>query len=183
MSGATTKDRVVLTARWIPEKSDSGQAFFSLAYWVTNDWSIGLDYRPLVDEVEATSTFRLLSEKSSTWWRPAVILGTSAEDFTNDAGKQVTSRAWFGTVSKGLGKVPVIDVAVSPYVGAVWLNELDELNPLAGIHLRHKWASLTYQYSGTDHHLTLTRGIRDGMSVGLIYWGLKYPGLSLRYGF
>ena len=39
------------------------------------------------------------------------------------------------------------------------------------------------QYSGTDTHLTLSRNLNDNLSVSAIYWGLKFPGLGLRYRF
>ena len=56
MSGAADKKKFVFTGRWIPEKSDAGQVYFSGKYWATDDLGLGLDYRPLVDSVSFTAT-------------------------------------------------------------------------------------------------------------------------------
>lgn len=169
------------TARWIPEKGDAGQIFTSMAYWVTDDWSLGIDYRPLVDSLELTSTYRLISEDSEGW-RPGVILGTSKEDFT-DGGIELESRAWFGTVSKALPRIEPFDFTISPYAGAVWIEEFDDLRPLAGVNISHSFASLMVQYSGTDTHISISKNITPNVSVSAIYWGLKYPGIGLRFRF
>ncbi len=181
MSGAANKKKFVFTGRWIPEKSDAGQVYFSGKYWATDDLGLGLDYRPLVDSVSFTATYRLISE-DPCGLRPAVILGTSVDDFS-DGGDSVESRSYYLTVSKAFPDAKFWGITPSPYVGAVWINELDELRPLAGINFRHKEASLMVQYSGTDTHLTLTRSLSDNVSVSAIYWGLKYPGLGLRVSF
>lgn len=184
MSGASTAEstKFVTSFRWIPEKGDAGQIFASLSYWVTEDWALGLDYRPLVDAVEVNSTYRLISEDPGGW-RPGVILGTSKEDFT-DGGIELESRAWFGTVSKALPKIePLGDFTIAPYAGAVWIEEFDDLRPLAGVNIAHPLASLMVQYSGTDTHMTLSKSLTPQVSVSAIYWGLKYPGVGLRFRF
>ena len=71
MSGVAEKYKFVLTGRWIPEKSEAGQAYTSFKYWVTSDLGLGFDYRPLVDKVSLTATYRLVSEDSKGWM-PAV---------------------------------------------------------------------------------------------------------------
>ena len=181
MSGAAEKNRFVVSGRWIPEKSDAGQAFLSFKYWATDDLGLGFDYRPLVDRLSVAATYRLVGEDPSGW-RPAVILGTSVDDFSNGSD-QVESRSYFATVSKALPEFKVGGVTPSPYVGAVWIDKLDEFRPLAGLNLSHKEASLMIQYSGTDTHLTLSRRINDNLSVSAIYWGMKYPGLGMRLSF
>ena len=90
MSGAADKKKFVFSGRWIPEKSDAGQVYFSGKYWATDDLGLGLDYRPLVDSVSFTATYRLISE-DPCGLRPAVILGTSVDDFS-DGGDSVESR-------------------------------------------------------------------------------------------
>ncbi len=181
MSGAAEKNRFVFTGRWIPEKSDAGQAFLSLKYWATDDLGLGFDYRPLTDHISATATYRLVGE-DPCGWRPAVILGTSVDDFS-DGDDQVESRSYFATVSKALPRYKFLGVTPAPYAGAVWIDKLNELRPLAGVNLRHKEASLMIQYSGTDTHLTLSRRLDDNLSVSAIYWGMKYPGLGMRFSF
>jgi len=183
VSGAATNTKFVFTGRWIPEKSDAGQLFFSGAYWLTKQWSVGLDYRPLVDKVYPNSNLRVLNEDPNSLWKPAVIIGTSAEDFTNSQDQDVESRAWFGTVSKALPKIEALDLRPSPYLGAVWIQEFEELRPLAGLHLRHPIANAIIQYSGTNTHVSLSRKLNDNVTFNLHYWGLKYPGLSFAFKF
>ena len=181
MSGVAEKYKFVLTGRWIPEKSEAGQAYTSFKYWVTSDLGLGFDYRPLVDKVSLTATYRLVSEDSKGWM-PAVILGTSVDDFT-DGSDSVESRAYFFTVSKALRDARFFGITPAPYAGAVWIQELEELRPLAGVGFRHQEASLILQYSGTDTHLTLSRSINENISVSAIYWGMKYPGIGMRVRF
>jgi len=74
------------------------RAFLSFKYWATSDLGIGLDYRPLTDELDPTLTYRLVTEDAAGW-RPAVIFGTSVDDFTF-RGEAVSSRSYFATISK-----------------------------------------------------------------------------------
>ena len=181
MSGVAEKTKFVFTGRWIPEKGDAGQVFTSFKYWATDDLGIGFDYRPLVDHISLTATYRLISEDPKGW-RPAVIVGTSVDDFTKN-GEDVESRAYFATVSKALPDSEFFGFTPAPYAGAVWIDKLSELRPLAGLNLRHDEFSLLYQYSGTNHHLTLSRSLNANVSVSAIYWGLKYPGVGMRVKF
>ena len=71
MSGVAEKKKLVLSGRWIPEKSDAGKLFFSAKYWVTDDLGVGFDLRPLTDDVSATATYRVVSEDPCNW-KPAV---------------------------------------------------------------------------------------------------------------
>jgi len=182
VSGAASHpSKWTLSGRWIPEKGDAGQLYSSVAYWVTEDWSIGLDYRPLVNEANWTTLYRLISEDPHSW-KPAIILGSTADDFT-DGQVEINSRTAFVTVSKALPKWDSIDLTASPYAGAVWVNEIKEIRPLAGLNLRKDDWSILTQYSGTNFHLTLSYRLNDQLSLSALYWGLKYPGVSLRYRF
>ena len=181
MSGAAEKRKFVFTGRWIPEKGDSGKVFTSFKYWVTPDFGIGVDYRPLVDDISLTATYRLIPE-DPTGFNPAIILGTSVDDFS-DNDIDVNSRSIFVTASKALPDMEFIGITPAPYAGAVWIEELDKLRFLAGVSLKHEQASLMVQYSGTDTHLTLSRVLNDNVSISAIYWGMKYPGLGIRFRF
>jgi len=181
VSGVSEKYKFVFTGRWSPEKGESGQVYFSGKYWATDDFGIGFDYRPLVDDVSLTATYRLVSEDPSGW-RPAVIVGTSEDDFT-DNGEDVESRSYYLTLSKALPDVELMGITPAPYVGTVWIEELEKFRALAGVSLRHEQATLIYQYSGTDSHLTLSRSINENLSISAIYWGMKYPGLGMRFRF
>ena len=182
MSGTSGKTKLVLTTRWIPEKSDSGQLYNSAAFWVTPDIGLGLDYRPLVDELNFTATWRAVSEDPKGW-RPAVIFGSSVDDFTIGDDEEIESRSVFGTVSKALPRFENLNLTVSPYAGAAYIHELEDLRPVGGIVLRHDFLTAIVQYSGTDTHLTLSKNITDGVSASFIWWGLKYPGIGMRVAF
>lgn len=181
MSGVANEFKFVLTARLIPEKTDAGQQFTSFRYWVTGDPGVGFDYRPLIDQVSFNASYRLVSEDPKGW-RPAVLIGTSYDDFTS-GGVQTESRTYFATFSKAMPRFKFLGITPSPYIGVAWITKLDEVRPLAGINLVHKEASLMVQYSGTDTHLSLSRRINDKLSISAIYWGLKYPGAALRVRF
>ena len=177
MSGVSSKKKFAFSGRWIPEKGDSGQVFFSAKYWATDNLGVGVDYRPLVDHVSMTATYRAVTEDVNGW-KPAVIIGTSVDDFTSGA-TQVESRSYFFTLSKSFNDHKVWGITAAPYIGGVYIDKLDKFRPLAGINLRHEEASLMIQYSGTDTHLTLSRKINDNVSVSAIFWGLKYTGLGM----
>lgn len=181
MRGAADGHRFVLTGRWIPEKGESGQLYASFKYWMSSDLGVGFDYRPLVDDVSMTLTYRAISE-DPTSWKPAVILGTSEDDFSY-RGDAVNSRSYFVTASKAFPSFEWQGITPAPYAGAVWIEEIDKLRPLVGLHLRHDEAAFMLQYSGTDTHMTLSRSINENVSVSAIYWGMKYPGLGIRLRF
>ena len=181
MRGAADSYGFVFSGRWIPEKGDSGQLFASFKYWATSDLGLGVDYRPLVDSVTMTATYRAISE-DPFGWRPALILGTAEDDFRYK-GDDIESRSYFLTISKAMPDMKFFGITPSPYVGATWIEEIDELRPLAGIHLRHEQATLMLQYSGTDTHLSVSRALNENVSMSAIYWGMKYPGLGMRLKF
>lgn len=181
MRGAADSFGFVFSGRWIPEKGDSGQIFSSFKYWLTDDLGVGVDYRPLVDSVTMTATYRAISE-DPFGWRPALIVGTAEDDF-DYKGEDVESRSYFFTLSKALPDVEFYGISPAPYVGAVWIEEIDKIRPLVGLHLRHDLATMMIQYSGTDTHLTVSRSISDNVSLSGIYWGMKYPGLGIRIRF
>lgn len=176
-----SRTKLVLTTRWIPEKGDAGQWYNSAAFWVTPDIGLGADYRPLVDEVNFTATWRALSEDPSGW-RPALIFGTAVDDFT--VGEhEVESRSVFGTISRALPRFDDLNLTVAPYAGATYIHELEDLRAVGGVVLRHDFLTAIVQYSGTDTHLTISKQLTDRVSASFIYWGMKYPGLGLRVAF
>ena len=181
MRGAADKFGFVFSGRWIPEKGDSGQVFFSFKYWLNDDFGLGVDYRPLVDSVTMTATYRAISE-DPFGWRPALIVGTSEDDFSYKSDS-VESRSYFFTLSKAMPDMEFYGIRPAPYAGAVWIKEIDKVRPLLGLHLRHDLATMMIQYSGTDTHLTISKAINENVAVSGIYWGMKYPGLGLRIKF
>lgn len=171
----------VITSRWIPEKNDSGQLFGSVSLWLTPDFALGADYRPLVDKLSITSTWRILSGSPKSW-KPSVILGTMADDFMI-ANQQIESRAYFGTLSKALFSIDSLNLVLAPYAGAAYIDKLEELRPVGGLTMRLDAFSLMVQYSGTDTHLSLSRKITDDLGGSIILWGMEMPGVALRWRF
>ena len=159
--------------RWIPEKNDSGQIFSSLRYEFIDGFTAGIDYRPLVDDFALAANYRIVSENSG--WQPSVILGTSNDEF-ND----VQSQSYYGTISKSLGKIG--DFNFSPYLGLAFIEELSDLRPVGGLHIRRGVWSTMLSYSGTNEHFTLSRQLGNH-TASLVYWGLKYPGVAWTYRF
>lgn len=173
MRGASIDDGTiaVFSTRWIPEKDDSGQWYNSLSLRATDNLSVGFDVRPLSEDFGFLATWRAMSE---TKVKPALILGTSTDEFDDD-DDEVTSQTLYGMLSKRLFDLG--SVHVSPYAGAAWIYELDEVRPIGGVHLRYKLVSTLVQYSGTDTHLSVSYQYERNV-FSFIHWGLKYPGLA-----
>ncbi len=160
--------RFAFNLRWIPEKVDHGQIYFSWKYWFTDNLSLGLDYRPKTDDAGFLATWRALPETKT---RPALIFGTSTDDFDD-----ITSQSVYGTVSKNLGEWQ--DIAFSPYVGATYIFELGELRPVGGVNLRRGRFSSLFMYSGKDPHMSLSWTWQSGQTVSFVLWGMELPGLA-----
>lgn len=133
----------------------------------------GLDYRPLTDDFGLAANWRVLPEKKG--WQPAVIVGTSHDDFN-----EIQSQSYYGTVSKFLGEAG--GFRFSPFLGAAFIEELSDLRPVGGIHIRNGVWSAMFSHSGTNEHLSISRQLGNH-SASLVYWGLKYPGLAWTYRF
>lgn len=179
MRGANNGEptKFIVTSRWIPDKGDSGRLYFSTAFAVHPDIMLGVDYRPLADQVGGFATWRVLSEGDR---RPAVIMATSNDDFTvND--EEINSQSVSAVAAKAL--IDWNGWSASPYAGAVYLFELEELRPVAGASVRYDRASVMLQYSGTDIHLSASYDVTDQLGVSFIHWGLKYPGVGMRFRF
>ena len=153
--------------RWIPEKPDNGQIFTSVSYAFLPDFEAGVDYRPLVDEVFPNANWRVLPEGTRI---PALILGTSNDDFGDENSQSV-----YASLSKHVGHY--FGIGASPYVGATWIVDLEEVRPLGGLHLRYKALSTLFMYSGKDPHLTVSAG-RRGFVLNFILFDLELPGLG-----
>ena len=168
MSAGGKAPYLQLSARWIPEKSDSGKLYTSLSYFVTNRVAIGADYRPLVDKVAFNANVRAVLETES---RPGVVIGSATDEFGD-----VSSRHYYATVSKHLGEWN--NVEVSPYLGAAYIEELEDLREIGGLHLKYeKWSTLL-QYTGVDWHLTLSYALPDAQVISLIAFDMDKIGLA-----
>ena len=158
-------------SRWIPEKPDHGQWYLNISYQLFDNFRAGLDYRPLTEDFGVIANWRVFPESDD--WRPALVLGSSNDDFGN-----INSQSIYGTFSKYLFEV--MNVGFSVYGGATYIEALNDLRPVGGLHLRREAWTAMFMYSGVDEHLTLARELGNH-TVSFILFDLELPGLA--YGF
>lgn len=183
------KTRAVFSTRWIPNKGRGGRYYTSASFVISKNLSLGLDYRPLIGEVEFLANWRMISEASLSSWNPAVVLGTSREDYTRDNIER-NSRAYYITISKSLSSsewLSELPVNLSPYVGVAHLEAFDQTSMIGGLHLRKDDLSAMIQYSGENLHFSVSYDLNEETSASFILWGLDQgfdlPGLSVVYRF
>lgn len=160
-----------LYGRWIPDKPPHGEWYTNLSYQATDSLRLGLDYRPRTDDLSVLANWRVFAENDS--WRPAFILGTSNDDF----GK-INSQSYYGTFSKYLFSWQGINF--SPYAGATYIAELEDLRPVGGLSLRKGPWSALLMYSGVDEHVSISHTMGNHTFTFLLF-DLDLPGLA--YGF
>lgn len=160
-----------LYARWIPEKPPHGQWYLNLGYQFTDSLRAGVDYRPVTRDASVLVNWRVFAEDDS--WRPALILGTSNDDFGD-----INSQSYYGTLSKYLFNVG--ETNVSLYGGATYIAELEELRPVGGLHLRRGPWSALFMYSGVDEHISISRDLGNH-TISFVLFNLELPGVA--YGF
>ena len=160
-----------LYGRWIPEKPDHGKWYLNLSYQISDSLRVGVDYRPLTRDLSVLANWRVFPENDS--WRPALILGTSNDDFGD-----INSQSYYGTLSKHLFEVAGTNVSL--YGGATYIDELEELRPVGGIHLRKDAWSALFMYSGVDEHFSISRDLGNH-TITFLLFNLELPGIA--YGF
>ena len=97
-----------------------------------------------------------------------------------DVGGDINSDAYFGSLSKYVGNVGGVDI--SPYIGATYIVDLDEVRPLGGLHLRYDAFSIMFQYSGVDEHLSFSYDLGNH-TVSFILFNLELPGVAYTFRF
>ena len=160
-----------LYGRWIPDKPPHGEWYMNLSYQATDWLRVGVDYRPRTDDVSLLANLRVFPEDDG--WRPALILGTSNDDFG-----EINSDSYYATLSKHLFEVGGTNVSL--YGGATYIEELDELRPVGGLHLRKDAWSAMFMYSGVDEHVSISRDFGNHTLTFLLF-DLDLPGIA--YGF
>ena len=140
----------------------------NLSYQVTDSLRLGVDYRPLTNDVSILGNWRVFSENDT--WRPALILGTSNDDFGD-----VSSQSYYGTLSKHLFEVAGTNVSL--YGGATFIEKLDEVRPVGGLHLRRDAWSAMFMYSGVDEHVSISRDFGNHTLTFLLF-DVKLPGIA-----
>lgn len=157
--------------RWIPDKPPHGEWYMNLSYQATDWLRVGVDYRPRTDDVSLLANLRVFPENDT--WRPALILGTSNDDFG-----AINSDSYYATLSKHLFEFSGTNVSI--YGGATFIEELDELRPVGGLHLRKDAWSSMFMYSGVDEHFSISRDFGNHTLTFLLF-NLDLPGIA--YGF
>lgn len=157
------------SGRYMPEKGDHGKIAMTLAYAVTDRLTVGIDYRPLSEDLTPIGSYRVFDDEG---WRPAMVIGTSADEFDS-----VLSQSYHVIFSKQLAEIA--GISISPYAGPIYIQELDEFNIVGGLTLRYDKVSLMGMWSGTDTHLVAKYDFNDHFSAGIVWWGLKTTGVTV----
>ena len=163
----------LLSWRWIPKKPDHGKWYVHLGYEVTKSLRAGVDYRPLTEDLSPLANWRVFSENDT--WRPALILGTSNDDFGD-----VNSQSYYGTLSKHVLELGGINLSL--YGGGTYIEELDVLRPVGGLYTRRNAWSAMFMYSGVDEHLTISRDFGNH-TLSFVLFDLKLPGIAYSLNF
>lgn len=163
---------ISIYSRYIPEKPDHGKLYFNISYQVAKNLRAGVDLRPLTGDVSILANWRVMSETDT---RPALILGTSHDDFGS-----VSSQSVFGTFSKHLFSHE--NVHFSGYAGATYIERLQDLRPVGGAVISYDQWSTTFMYSGVDPHWVLSRRF-DNQTLSFVLFALEKPGLAYGISF
>ena len=145
----------------------------TLTYKIIPELSLGVEYNPLADDVGPLANWTALKEKE---WRPALIFGTSSDRIGTPSGRSI-----YGTLSKNLE--PLIDLPVSPYVGAVWGSYEDRFRPIGGGTIEFgNGFSGSVIFDGVKVHPMLNYAV-DRHVFSLILAQGKNPGFSYSISF
>ncbi len=153
---------VAWSGRYMPEKGPHGKYAMTLSYAATDRFTLGLDYRPLSDDLTPLASYRLFDETEDN---PAVILGTSADEFN-----KTISQTYHLVLSKRVAELG--GVSFSPYAGPMYIASEERLTLIGGGTLRAGKNSLMGMWSGDYFHLVGSRQINDHLSAGVVWWGV-----------
>jgi hypothetical protein len=149
VSGAHSfqKQRWLFGVRWVAEQIDRATLRTTLAYRFTPEFSAGIEYNPLANDVGPLANWVPLSE---TEQRPAVILGTSSDRIGTPHG-----RSFYATASKNLESLS--GLPISPYAGVVYGTYESRFRPIAGMttDFGKGFSNLT-MFDGVNIHTMIT---------------------------
>jgi hypothetical protein len=174
VSGSETDKKLTGSAsvRYIPDKGPNGR-WTTSAQLHYDRYSLGVDYRPLTENVGPIASVRVLDERENS---PSLMLGTGPDVFNS-----TRAQAYFAMLSKQLFKSG--DFSLSPFVGGAYIDELDAKKALGGLSARFKEASMMLYHNGFDPHLILSYDVLDKHTLSFVYWGLEMPGAAYSYKF
>ncbi len=162
---------IAASVRYMPQKGDHGKVASTLTYSFTDRLTLGVDYRPLSDDLTVIGSIRLMDEST---WRPTVVVGTSADEFGSDS---ILSQAYHVIFAKKLFEYE--GISVSPYIGPMYIQEMDEVKVTGGLTLRKDKVSLMGMWSGTDAHIVAKYDLTENLSAGVVWWGLETAGITV----
>lgn len=170
----TTEDLLGISyhMRWIPEKTDHGKLYMNLSYQLHDSLRVGVDYRPLTDDLSLLANWRVWSEEEG---RPAFIVGVSNDDFGD-----VNSYSYYGTLSKHLKSFE--NIHISGYAGATYIDKLNDLRPVGGLRAVYEDWATTLMYSGTQEHFVLSKSFQNH-TVSFVLFNLEKAGLAYSWNF
>ena len=116
------RDRLTFTVRIVPGILERARWRNNLAYRLSDDFTFGIEYNPLADDVHPTANWRLLDETAT---RPAIMAGTSSDRIGTPHGT-----ATYLTLSKSLKRETGLPIA--PYVGINYSSYDDRFSFIGG---------------------------------------------------
>jgi len=141
------KDRLTFTVRVIPGILERARWRNNLAWTLREDFTLGIEYNPLAQDVHPTANWRLVDETKT---RPSVMLGTSSDRIGTPHGT-----ATFLTVAKSLK--PQTGLPIAPYAGISYSSHDDRLYFIGGGNIQlTKKLSLMAIYDGVATHGALS---------------------------
>jgi len=138
---------------------DRARIRFTVAYSVTERFSLGLEANPKDDDYGPIANYRLLDE---TEFRPAIVLGTSSDRIGTPSG-----RSYYAMAAKDLRAL--VGVPVAPYVGIAYGEFEDEFEFIAGAQIRwlERLSSMHLWDSENLHH-TVDWAWDGGYRTGIV---------------
>ncbi len=141
------RDRFTYTVRVIPGILERARWRNNLAYRLSDDFTVGIEYNPLAQDVHPTANWRLMDETKS---RPSLMLGTSSDRIGTPHGT-----AAYLTVSKSLKAQTGLPIA--PYVGINYSSYNDRFSFIGGASIPlSKNLSFMAIYDGVATHGSLS---------------------------
>lgn len=130
----------------------------TLAYQFNDEFSAGLEWNPLADDLGPIANWRFVDETDST---PALMLGTSSDRIGTPDGRSV-----YLTAAKSLDELTGLPVA--PYAGVAWGGYEDEFRFIGGVSIawNDDWHSL-HLWDGVNIHSVVERVFGEHM-LGLV---------------
>jgi hypothetical protein len=137
------KGRFTYTVRVIPGILERARWRNNLAYRLSDDFTIGIEYNPLAQDIHPTANWRLLDETAT---RPSIMIGTSSDRIGTPHGT-----ATYLTVAKSLKKQTGLPIA--PYAGVSYSSFDDRFSFIGGGSIQFtKSTGLMVIYDGMAVH-------------------------------